>query len=111
MIDWGAVVIGPCMGVFGETQKPTYTPPGGGAPFAVDGIFDDAYMALVLQADGEPAIAAVDPVIGVLLSQWAVQPAKGGMLLIPSVGITYMVADVQPDGHGGAKLLLTQYQP
>jgi hypothetical protein len=85
--------------------------PGRRCALDAPGVFDDAYKALVIQADGEPAIAAVDPVIGVQVELWPVQPLKGGTILIPRTGVTYMVADVQPDGHGWAKLLLTQYLP
>lgn len=105
-IDWDAQVLAPMMSqdVFGEAA--TYTPPGGAA-FPVDVVFDRPYKGLVLAADGEPVIATREPVAGVRLVQFTTPPVKGGKLAVPSVPETYMVNDVQPDGKGWAKLMLT----
>lgn len=105
MIDWDAEVLAKCQAVFGEAQLPRYTPPGG-VPFDVGGIFDDAHKALVMSADGEPEINTVAPVIGVRLAEWPTPPAQDGQLFIPRTGKTYIVRDVQPDGHGDAFLIL-----
>lgn len=97
------------MAVFGEApaQLPLYTRKSGGVPFEIDGVFDDAYHALVLAADGDPSIATIEPVIGVRLAQFGDQPpVQGDRLTIPRVGKAFVVANVQPDGHGWAKLLL-----
>lgn len=107
MINWDAVVTAPCMAVFGEEQKPTYAAPGGGAPVEIDGIFDDAYTALIMAADGDPEIAATDPVIGVRLAQFPALPLQGGRLTLPRLGVAYRIIDVRPDGKGWAKLILT----
>lgn len=112
MIDWDAVVLGPCEAVFGEDQTPTYTPPGGVA-FAVPGIFDDAHTALVMGDAGDPDVSTVNAVIGVRLSQFPAdqQPVQDGKLRIPRLGKTFKVVDVQPDGHGAAKLILSETAP
>lgn len=113
MIDWDALVLAPCMAVFGEEpeMRPMYRRQAGGAPFPVDGIFDDAYLAVIMAADGDPAIATIDPVMGVRLAQFPAEPEQGDTVMIPRVAKTYMVSNVQPDGKGGAKLVLTRTAP
>jgi hypothetical protein len=109
MIDWDAAVLAPCMAVFGEDLKPTYQRASGGVPFDFDAVFDDAYLALVINADsGDPEIATIEPVIGVRLVQFgATPPKKGDTVTIPRVGKTYLVSAVEPDGKGWALLRLT----
>ena len=112
MIDFDALVLVPCMATFGEDLKPLYTRAAGGAAFAVDGIFDDAFMALVLSADGEPEIATIEPVLGVRLAQFSgVAPVQSDKVVIPRLGITYMVTSVEPDGKGWVFLKLSRFAP
>ena len=85
--------------VFGEDVRPTYHP-ATGAPFDIDGVFDNPYKGLVLNADGEPEIATRQPVLGVRLAQFPALPLKGDTVTIPSAGRTFMVGDVHPDGKG-----------
>ena len=118
MIDWDALVIAPCMDVFGEDLKPVYTRAAGGVPFEVVGVFDDAYDTLVLNAEsGEPEMATIQPVIGVRLSQFVAAQVAAGLtpqplplqsdrLAIPRISKTYLVTNVQPDGKGWAFLSL-----
>lgn len=107
MIDWDAAVGAPLMAVFGEDLKPVYRPAAGGS-FEIDGIFDDAFKALVMGQDGDPEIATVDPVMGVRLAQFPVghPPLQGDKVTVPGVARNYMVANVEPDGKGWAKLRL-----
>ena len=108
MIDWDAKVIGPCVSaaVFGEDVQPTYSP-ARGAPFPIDGVFDRAYKELIL-LDGDSGADILTPVLGVRLAQFPAPPAKNDRVYVASVGITYIVKDVHPDGHGAAKLLLSK---
>lgn len=108
MIDWDEAVLAPCMAVFGEDLKPLYQHAAGGAAFAIDGIFDDGYRALVMAADGDPEIATVDPVLGVRQAQFSQPIVKGDRVTLPRVGKAYVVGDVQPDGKGLVKLLLNR---
>jgi hypothetical protein len=109
MIDWDALVLAPCQAVFGEKLKPSYQRASGGAPFDIDGIFDDAYAAVSVEADDDPGIAMVNPVLGVRLAQFAgVDPVQSDKVTIPSAGKKYVVIDVQPDGHGAVKLILAE---
>ncbi len=107
-IDWDQEVLAPMMGadVFGESTQPTYTP-AGGAPFAIDGVFDNAYLGVVTLADGSPDMQTVNPVLGVRISQFPAPPVAGDKVYIASVAQTYIVNEVKVDGHGWAKLELT----
>lgn len=110
-IDWDAEVLNPVMSMFGEGDSadpatwPVYTPVVG-APFALaDAVFDREYLSVTLFDAGSENTTA-KPVLGVRLSLFAVPPRQNDKVLIPSVGITYIVKEVQPDGHGWAKLAL-----
>lgn len=112
MIDWDAKVVAPCLAVFGEAVKLSYQRASGGDPFDIDGVFDDAYVALVLEADGEPAFSTVQPLLGVRVAQFSgVVPVNGDRVTVPRVGKTYVVTDYQPDGKGHAALPLTLWDP
>ncbi len=82
-------------------QPTTYTPRGGVA-FPLTGIFDAAYQLVSLGGDVE--IDAVGPVLGVRLADFATPPAHGDGVVI--AGTSYVVRSVQPDGQGGARLVL-----
>lgn len=114
MIDWDAAVLAPLMAVFGEEPSalPLYQRAAGGVPFAVEGVFDDAFMAVMMNADGEPDIGSVEPVLGVRLAQFGgVDPVQGDQVTIPRVNKVFRVRDVQPDGKGWAYLPLTRIAP
>jgi len=112
-VDWDKHVLAPMMAstVFGEDVQPTYRPAAGGA-FDVDGVFDRAYKGLVVDAGGEPAISTVAPVLGVRLAQFPAPPAQDDTVLIRKAidgqDAVFMVVDVQPDGHGWARLILSR---
>lgn len=111
MIDWDAMLLAPVMSVFGEgvasdlSTWPIYTP-AGGAPFALpDAVFDRAYAEVTL----DPEIGQVTnrkPCLGVRAALFAQPPAQGDTVYIPSVAVTYVVKEPQPDGHGHIKLML-----
>jgi hypothetical protein len=107
-IDWNAVVIGPLMGVFGESV--TYTPRGGAA-FQITGVFDDAYLKEVMFEDATSGVTTVSAVLGVQLSQFSATPAQNDSLTIASTGATYLVREVRTDSRGGAKLMLSKVGP
>lgn len=114
MIDWDAAVLAPLMSVFGEAPatRPMYQRAAGGVPFPVDGVFDDAFMALVMNADGEPDIGTIEPVLGVRLAQFdGVEPVQGDQVTVPRVNKIFRVRDAQPDGKGWIYLLLTRIAP
>jgi hypothetical protein len=117
--DWSHIVIGPTVKIFGsrvhywshDAEKQHIT-----------GVFDEAYLELTPlgcgDAGGEAfflrspgAITTEMPVLGVQLSQFCVRPEQGDRLEITSGkhrGERFVVKEVRPDGHGGAKLLLNE---
>jgi hypothetical protein len=115
-IDWDALVLTPVMAVFGEgdpadpSTLPLYTPVGR-APFRLaSAVFDREYLDVTLFDDGSQNTTS-RPVLGVRLALFEVPPVQNDLVLIPSVGITYIVKEVRPDGHGAAKLMLNATAP
>src|SRR5689334_7498274 len=101
-IDWDKAVLAPVMAVFGEAV--TYRP-AGGSPFAMHGVFDEAYHSVSLTENGQ-SITTEMPVLGVRLADFAGHnPPKQGDKLSVRGGV-YVVKDVHLDGHGHAKLML-----
>ena len=104
-IDFSALVLAPAMVSFGQTVS--YVP-ARGASFSFNGVFDEAYTELVV-IDGE-AVTVKMPVLGVRLSDMAQYPVQGDALstfsLVSQTTNKYIVREVRPDSHGGAKLML-----
>ena len=108
MIDLDALAIGPCMAVFGQpcTLRSSVT----GIQASITGVFDEAYRALQPLGDlgsmiGQPGYMTGSlPVLGVQLSTCPLHPAQGDTVMI--AGLQYVIREVQPDGHGWAKLML-----
>ena len=109
MIDWDAVLLAPVMREFGDgtASDPSTLPvymPAGGMPFALaDAVFDRAYSEVTIEGE---ASTTRRPCLGVRLALFAVDPAQNDKVSIPSAPGTFIVKDVQPDGHGHAKLML-----
>ena len=75
-------------------------------PFTINGHFDEAYESVDLEA-GVP-VSSFQSILDVVLSDFSVPPKQGDEVTI-GTGITarkYLVSDPQPDGDGGARLLL-----
>lgn len=104
-VDWDALVIGPTVGIFGEPV--TYMPAAGGS-FAIDGVFDDAFLKEVMFEDATSGVTEVSAVLGVRVSQFASPPLQNDLLTVLSTGATYVVRQPRIDSHGGAKLLLSK---
>lgn len=102
-MDWDALVHGPIMATFREPSPILYSIAGAPA-IAVDGIFDDAAQPERLVADA--GFNATGPLLGVRLSQFppTFKPrnAKDDTFVVR--GVTYVVNDGRPDGHGWAYL-------
>ncbi len=105
-VDWDKDLLAPIMSsdVFGEDVKPIFHPVTGGS-FPIDGVFDRPYKGLVVEADGEPAIATREPLLGVRLSQFPTAPLQGDTVVLAGAG-TYVVTSIEPDGKGWALLRL-----
>lgn len=107
MIDWDRLVLDPLESIFGEGEQdgePVMYCPVNGDPFPIDGVFDAAYRDAELI---DPLSAnTTQPVLGVRLARFASPPQQDDQVRIPRTGKTYLVTDVRPDSHGGAKLML-----
>ncbi len=101
MIDWDKAVLAPVMAVFGE--QVTYMP-AGGAPFMITGVFDAQYKGVDFA--GGMDVQTDMPVLGIRLAEFPVIPRQKDQLRIERTGELFAVREVQPDGHGAAKLLL-----
>lgn len=101
MIDFDALVLGPCMDAF--AQPVTYLP-GAGAPIAMSGVFDKAYLDVT--HDGEEAVTTVKPMLGCRLSAFpgGIQPAENEQFII--AGQYWVVKVVHPDGLGHLRIFL-----
>jgi len=107
-VDWDKAVLGPLEAVFGEVTTPDTQPmyyPVSGTAFPVDGIFDGAYRDIRLE-DPLVGTTAAQPVFGIRLAAFAIEPDVDDELYLPSQGKRYLVKEVRPDSHGWAKLML-----
>ena len=105
VIDWDLAVLAPNFSVFGE---PANYQPAGGTAFDVDIIFDRAYTREYLMDDGSIGFTSVSPTAGIRLVQFASDPKQNYRLYVPRLDITFIVRDVRPDSHGGARLFLNR---
>jgi len=109
-IDWDTHLLSPLENVFGE---PVNYRPLNGAAFDIVGIYDRAYTQEVQPLDADdPTINTTHPVLGVRDAEFVLQgkalPAQGDRVYITSEAAVFVVADSQPDSHGGRKLVLNK---
>ena len=103
MIDWDTAILGPVMAVFGEAVS--YVPRGG-APIAIpDAVFDEEASEVQIGEDGQ-ATTLRKPMLGLRIARFTMPPAQSDRVTIVRTGVTYIVKDVQPDGHGHVRLEL-----
>lgn len=109
-VDWDTFLLAPLHGVFGDTHE--YRP-SNGTPFNVNGVFDRGYVQVMENLDGGSEINTTNPVMGVRDADFLGHafPVQGDRVFIKTVGKTpvnqlFSVSDVQPDSHGGSKLVL-----
>lgn len=112
-IDWDKHLLAPLHTVFGDQHE--YRPISG-APFNVNGVFDRGYTQASENLDGDAEIHTTNPVLGVMDAEFVAagraMPVQGDRVFIKTVsGVAvnqlFVVADPQPDSHGGTKLVLT----
>ncbi|QJD91801.1 hypothetical protein HH213_17925 [Duganella dendranthematis] len=106
MIDWDALVIGPCVGVFGE---PVIFTPVGGDPVEIDLVYDEGNKDVAL-AGGTP-LNSSNPIVSGQMSVFPVEPQTGDRILIKGTGEEFAVSDVDDDGKGGVVLSLNYVGP
>lgn len=106
MVDWAGMrerAHGIAQDTFGTAV--TYHPQSA-ASFAITGVFLDEHTEH--DETGNSAISTVSPVIDVQLSKMATNPQIDDELVIDATTQRYRVIDAQPDGQGGARLLLEE---
>lgn len=103
MINWDQKLLAPLHRVFGQ---PINYRPKNGVAFDTEGIFDRPYSEEFETPEGSSEINTTSPVIGVRAGAFLTEPAQGDRLYLYSDNTTYVVSDVQPDSHGGIKLIL-----
>lgn len=112
-VNWDEHLLSPLHTVFGDQHE--YRPKSG-IPFDVSGIFDRGYAAASENLDGDAEIHTTNPVLGVRDAEFTGAgrelPVQGDRVFIKTVaGVAvnqlFVVADPQPDSHGGTKLVLT----
>jgi len=107
-IDFNALVLGPTFDAFAEPV--TFIPAAGGTitslygPNQGRGVFDHGHRIVDLGGDAPSSMEM--PVLGVRLSEFAPPPQQNDRVTVPSVGLTYIVKDDEPDGHGHSLLRL-----
>jgi hypothetical protein len=110
-IDLDRLVLGPAMRVFGEEGQgypiAIYTPAGQSSFELREVVFDIASNEIKFDNDGTP-LTTVRPTCGVRLALFpgGSTPAQGDQIQLR--GKVYDVAEVRPDGHGHARLMLNQ---
>lgn len=111
MIDWDAVVLGPVMGVFGESVL--YAPVNS-APFQIThGVFDDGFAEI--DPLGSPGVLSSHPTLGIQLSEFPAdfdaKEAQGDRFTVLRTGVVYIVKAGEPDSHGHALLRANVARP
>jgi len=110
-VNWDEHLLAPLHHVFGDEHE--YRPKNG-SPFPVNGVFDRGYVQASENLDGGAEINTTNPVLGVRDAEFSghSMPVQGDRVFIQIVGGVavnqlFNIADVQPDSHGGMKLVLT----
>lgn len=109
-VDWDSELLSPLQSVFGE---PVNYRPARGEAFDISGIFDRPYTQEVEPLDADdPGINTTHAVLGVRDGEFTAAgralPEQGDRLFVASAATVFVVADVQPDSHGGRKLVLNR---
>lgn len=100
-LDFAGLVLRPAMMAFSRAVVATAP---GGDPFTARGDFRNE-AAEVETVEGYHS--TTEPVLRVRLADWTDPPVQDMTLVIAGVdGVAFTIDDVQPDGEGGARLLL-----
>ena len=103
-MDFDALVLGPCMGIFGSPT--VYQPNDGSASFPLTGVFDRFHAEITFDDSTGAPISTMRPILGVRASDFpaGMTPGQGDKVTV--AGETYLVMDKQPDGQGHVLLIL-----
>jgi hypothetical protein len=98
MIDFDALVVGPCAATFGE---PVTFMPAEGPPFPITAIYTDRFQESKFEGGDEVVTART--MLGCQDSQFgANQPQQDDLFRVR--GRLWRAADVLPDGHGHTRI-------
>ena len=100
-IDWDKMLLAPVVGVFGE---PVIYIPMAGAPYSMNMVYDEANKDMTL-ADGM-GVNTSKPIVSGRLLLFQAPPLQRDQVKIVRTGETFVVKDVDTDGHGSVKLEL-----
>ena len=110
-------LLSPLHDVFGDEHE--YRPRNG-TPFTINGIFDRGYAQVAENLDGDSEINTSSPMLGVRDAEFRKlgksQPAVSDRVFIKTVGghiinQLFVVSNVEPDSHGGSRLVLNVVKP
>ena len=76
---------------------------GAGVSRQVRGVFDRVYQRPDM---GEPGVSSSSPSVFLLLADLPTDPSDDVAATVTVAGITFEVAEAEPDGKGGVQLLL-----
>lgn len=120
MQDWPELadgVLAACMDAFAVPV--VHLPYAGGGPYARRGSYAAPAQAVDLKT--EIPVSSSAPSLGIQLSAWTVAPDQDDVIRFEAAvavrlgfgnaNIDFLVEDVQPDGQGGAKLILKRKPP
>jgi hypothetical protein len=103
-IDFDALVIKPCVSIFGEPI--IYTAVGSLNPLSINGVFDPANHDIVIN-EGVP-MTMLRPVLGVYVADFPSPPQQNDICVVR--GVTYTVREPIFDGRGNCKLYLNNIE-
>ena len=104
MIDFAALVLAPAMATFAQpiTVTPAASQPGAAA-YPARGIYASKQVQIPLE--NGTYHSTVQPTLGLRLADFAVAPMQGDVVALGTLG-TFLIADITPDGQGGADCIL-----
>jgi len=82
-----------------------YTLKGAGSSTTITAVFDSAYELTILNSEGVP-VNTIQPVLSVRDADLSRAPIIGDTCVIDT--ISYTIFDVQPDGSGMTRCMLTR---
>ena len=103
-LDFSALVLGSAMAVFADpiALTPTVSIPGALA-YPARGVFAVKQVTVRLE---EGLFTDQQPTLGIKLADYPVPPKQGDSFV--RAGVAWTIWDVQPDGQGGADLVLKE---
>ncbi len=103
MIDFGALVLGPAMAAFGQpiTVTPVVSQPGAPA-YQARGSF--SFKPVQIPLNDGTYHSTNQPALGIRLADFAVAPKQDDTVVMQQG--KFVIADIVPDGQGGADIML-----